>query len=68
MATKQVRNLRPGDIILHKNKESRLITSIDYTPFRVNPYSIRTTDLKNDNPRTDTFIGIDRVIVWTGRK
>lgn len=68
MATKQVRNLRPGDIILYKNKESRLITSIDYNPFRVNPYSIRTTDLKNDNPRTDTFIGIDRVIIWTGRK
>lgn len=68
MSTEQVRNLRPGDIILHKNKESRLITSIDYTPFRVNPYSIRTTDLKNDNPRTDTFTGIDRVIVWTGRK
>lgn len=68
MTTKQVRNLRPGDIVLFKNKESRLITSIDYHPFRVNPYSIRTTDLKNDNPRIDTFIGIDRVIVWVGRK
>lgn len=68
MTTKQVRNLRPGDIILIKNKESRLVTGIDYSPFRVNPYSIRTTDLKNDNPRTDAFIGIDRVIVWTDLK
>lgn len=68
MTTEQVRNLRPGDIILHKNEESRLITSIDYTPFKVNPYSLRTTDLKNGTPRTDTFNGIDRVIVWTGRK
>lgn len=68
MTTKQVRNLRPGDTLLIKNKESRLITGIDYHPFRVNPYSIHTTDLKNDNPRTDTFIGIDRVIIRTGRK
>lgn len=68
MTTEQVRNLRPGDIILHKNKESRLITGIDYTPFKINPYSVHTTDLKNDDPRTDTFIGIDRVIIWTGRK
>ena len=28
--TKQARNCRVGDILLFKNKESRLITRIDY--------------------------------------
>lgn len=63
MTTKQVRDLRPGDIVLFKNKEARRVADLDYFPFRVNPYSVRTTALEGGKTRTDTFIGIDRVIV-----
>lgn len=62
MTTKQVRNLRSGDIIL-LGKEARRVTGLDFKPFRVSPYHLRTTDLGGGTPRTDTFIGIDRVIV-----
>ena len=58
MTTKQVRDLRTGDIIRFKDKESRLITRINY-----NPYSIRTIDLSGAHERTDTYIGIDKVII-----
>lgn len=40
MATKQARNCRVGDIILFKNKESRLITRIENDPHKREPYKI----------------------------
>ena len=39
---KQVRDLRVGDILLFKNKESRIITRIENNPHKREPY---TTDL-----------------------
>lgn len=40
----QIRDLRVGDIILYKNKESRIITDIDH---RGKAYLLRTTDLNH---------------------
>lgn len=64
MSTKQARNLRVGDIFLFKNKESRLITRIDYNSHKRESYAIHTTDLANENPRLDTYDAFDRVIYW----
>lgn len=58
---KQVRDLRVGDILLFKNKESRLITNIDH---RGEAYLLRTTDLANEKPRLDTYDALDHVIYW----
>lgn len=62
MTTKQVRDLRPGDIIL-LGKEARRVAGLDFKPFRAGPYRLRTTDLGGGTPRTDALLGIDRVIV-----
>lgn len=59
--TKQARNLRVGDIILYKNKESRIITDIDPTG-EVCPF--HTTDLAGENPRIDIYKASDPVKVW----
>lgn len=64
MPTKQARNCRVGDILLFKNKESRLITQIEYNPHMREPYAIHTTDLANENPRLDTYAAIDHIIYW----
>lgn len=64
MPTKQARNCRVGDILLFKNKESRLITRIDYNPHKRESYAVRTTDLANENPRLDTYNAPDEVKVW----
>lgn len=58
---KQVHDLRVGDIILYKNKESRIITDIDH---RGVAYRVRTTDLAGENPRIDTYDAPDEVKVW----
>lgn len=59
MATKQARNCRVGDIILFKNKESRLITRIENDPHKREPY---TTDLGGENPHCNAYTADDRVI------
>ena len=64
MPTKQARDCRVGDILLFKNKESRLITRIDYNPHKRESYAVHTTDLANENPRLDTYDAFDRVIYW----
>lgn len=64
MPTKQARNCRVGDILLFKNKESRLITRIEHDPHKRESYAIHTTDLANENPRLDTYDAFDRVIYW----
>lgn len=64
MPTKQARNCHVGDILLFKNKESRLITRIDYDPHRREPYTVHTTDLANEKPRLDTYDALDQVIYW----
>lgn len=64
MPTKQARNCRVGDILLFKNKESRLITSIEYNPHKGEAYLIHTTDLAGENPRHLTYAALDRVIYW----
>ena len=58
---KQARNCRVGDILLFKNKESRIITNIDH---RGKAYLLRTTDLANEKPRLDTYDASDPVKVW----
>lgn len=58
---KQVRDLRVGDILLYKNKESRIITDIDH---RGKAYLLRTTTLSGENPRFDTYDAPDEVNVW----
>lgn len=58
---KYVRDLRVGDILLFKNKESRIITNIDH---RGKAYLLRTTDLANEKPRLDTYDASDPVKVW----
>lgn len=58
---KQVRDLRVGDILLFKNKESRIVTDIDH---RGKAYLLRTTDLANEKPRLDTYDASDPVKVW----
>ena len=64
MPTMQARDLRVGDILLYKNKESRLITRIDYDSHMREPYAIHTTDLANEKPRLDTYDAHDQVIYW----
>lgn len=61
MPTKQVRDCQVGDILLFKNKESRIITDIDH---RGVAYLVRTTDLAGENPRFDTYDACDEVKVW----
>ena len=61
---KQARNLRVGDILLFKNKESRLITRIEYNPHKKEPYKIHTTDLAGENPHRNTYAALDHVIYW----
>lgn len=52
---KQVRDPRVGDILLFKNKESRIITNIDH---RGKAYLLRTTDLANEKPRLDNPVKV----------
>ena len=61
MPTKQARNCHVGDILLYKNKESRIIADIDH---RGVAYLVRTTDLAGENPRFDTYDASDEVKVW----
>lgn len=58
---KQVRDLRVGDILLYKNKESRIITDFDH---RGKAYLLRTTTLSGENSRFDTYDAPDEVNVW----
>lgn len=61
---KQVRNCRVGDIIRFKNKESRLITRIDYNPHKTEPYAISTVDLRDEcRTRLNTYAALDPVII-----
>lgn len=60
--TKQARNLRVGDILLFKNKESRLITQIEYNPHKGEAYLFHTTDLVGENPRRNTYAALDHII------
>lgn len=60
--TKQARNFRVGDILLFKNKESRLITRIEHDPHKKEPYLFYTTDLAGENPRRNTYAALDHVI------
>ena len=64
MATKQVLDCHVGDILLHKNKESRLITRIDHDPRKREAYTLHTTDLAGENPHLATYAAQDRVIYW----
>ena len=64
MPTKQARNCCVGDILLFKNKESRLITQIEYNPHKGEAYLFHTTDLAGENPRLDTYDASDPVKVW----
>lgn len=64
MPTKHACDCRVGDILLFKNKESRLITRIDYNSHKRESYAVHTTDLANENPRLDTYDAFDRVIYW----
>lgn len=64
MPTKQARNCRVGDILLFKNKESRLITQIEYNPHKKEPYLLHTTDLSGENPHHNTYAAHDLVIYW----
>ena len=62
MLTKQARNCPVGDILLFKNKESRLITQIEYNPHKGEAYLFHTTDLAGENPRPFTYAALDHVI------
>ena len=62
MPTKQARNCHVGDILLFKNKESRLIKRIEYDPHKKEPYLFHTTDLSEENPHCDTYAARDQVI------
>lgn len=64
MPTKQARNCRVGDILLFKNKESRLITQIEYNPHKGEAYLFHTTDLAGENRRSLTYAALDHVIYW----
>ena len=64
MPTKQARNCHVGDILLFKNKESRLITRIEYNPHKCEAYLFHTTDLAGENPRPLTYAALDHVIYW----
>lgn len=61
---KNVRNCRVGDIIRFKNKESRLITRIDYNPHKNEPYAVHTVDLRDGcGTRLNTYCALDPVII-----
>lgn len=64
MPTKQARNCHVGDILLFKNKESRLITRIEYNLHKKEPYKFHTTDLAGENPHRNTYAAHDLVIYW----
>ena len=64
MPAKQVCNCRVGDILLFKNKESRLIAQIEYDPHKKEPYLFHTTDLAGEKPRRNTYAALDHVIYW----
>lgn len=64
MPTKQACNCRVGDIFLFKNKESRLITRIEFNPHKGEAYLFRTTDLAGENPRSFAYAALDHVIYW----
>ena len=64
MPTKQARDCHVGDILLFKNKESRLITQIEYNPHKGEAYLFRTTTLLGENSRFDTYDAPDEVNVW----
>lgn len=64
MPTKQARSCQVGDILLFKNKESRLITRIEYDPHKKEPYKFHTTDLAGENSRVCTYAAHDRIIYW----
>lgn len=64
MPTKQACNCCVGDILLFKNKESRLITQIEYNPHKGEAYLLHTTDLAGENPRCNTYAALDYVICW----
>lgn len=64
MPVKQAHNCHVGDILLFKNKESRLITQIEYNPHKGEPYLIHTTNLAGENPRFDTYNASDEINVW----
>lgn len=59
--TKQARNCRVGDILLYKNKESRIITNIAHVGAA---WTLRTTDLAGENPRFDTYNASNPLKVW----
>ena len=61
---KQIRNCRVGDIIRFKNKESRLITRIDYNSHKSEPYAIRAVDLRDEcRTHLNTYAALDPVII-----
>lgn len=62
MATEQVRDCCVGDILLFKNRDSRLITRIDYDPREREACTLHTTDLAGENPHSNTYSARDRVI------
>lgn len=64
MPTRQAHDCRIGDILLYKNKESRIITRIEYNPHKVEAYLFHTTDLAGENPRRNTYAAHDLVIYW----
>lgn len=64
MPTKQAHDCHVGDILLFKNKESRLITQIEYNPHKSEAYLFHTTDLAGENPRPLTYAALDHVIYW----
>lgn len=65
MPTKQARNCRVGDILLFKNKESRIITDIMHVGAA---WTLCTTDLAGENSRFDTYDAPDEVNVWGTQK
>ena len=62
--TKQARDCRVGDILLYKNEESRMITHIKYSPYKIKSYLVRTTDLAGENYRFDIYDALDELVVW----
>ena len=59
--TKQVRDLRVGDILLSRDEESRIITDITHAGAA---WTFRTTDLAGENPRLDTYDASNPLKVW----
>lgn len=63
MAAKQARNCLVGDILLYKNEESRMITHIKHSLFKIKSYLFRTTDLAGENHRFDAYDAIEELEV-----